>query len=321
MLTKPLDKSSLQYRRALLGTLTLQIYAIMQASSPLAHRGVRLIAGGWAFFITENVVVSENRDKIISFMGSEGRYIGLYGTLSTAACGSIALGYFQFGRGKGPILWRPTTGMRAAAFALQAAGFVGLSQLAPPLQLPFTITSFQAPTPPHQHPPISDEAAAVGRQTASSMGMTAQCPIDFSFREKLAGNELAGTKRITRHPQLWSLTLLGLGSAIGNALLTEVTFGAAPLFMTLIGGAHQDLRHLRSGVLHPDLMAKTSHLPFYAMICQTIEEGFAPWTALADEMAWTNAGLAIVVAAVVATRRGTRVSTLLRAAAAATPRK
>ena len=85
MLTKPLDKSSLQYRRALLGTLTLQIYAIMQASSPLAHRGVRLIAGGWAFFITENVVVSENRDKIISFMGSEGRYIGLYGTLSTAA--------------------------------------------------------------------------------------------------------------------------------------------------------------------------------------------------------------------------------------------
>ena len=35
----------------------------------LRHPGVRLIGGGWAFFIAENVVISENREAIIASIG------------------------------------------------------------------------------------------------------------------------------------------------------------------------------------------------------------------------------------------------------------
>ena len=37
----------------------------------LRHPGVRLIGGGWAFFIAENVVISENREAIIASIGDD----------------------------------------------------------------------------------------------------------------------------------------------------------------------------------------------------------------------------------------------------------
>jgi hypothetical protein len=43
--------------------------AVPAVASLLQHRGVRLIGGGWLFFITENVVLSGNRDAIIASIG------------------------------------------------------------------------------------------------------------------------------------------------------------------------------------------------------------------------------------------------------------
>jgi hypothetical protein len=43
-------------------------------SAALRHPGVRLIGGGWAFFITENVAISQNRDWIIQGIGTSNYY-------------------------------------------------------------------------------------------------------------------------------------------------------------------------------------------------------------------------------------------------------
>ena len=144
----------------------------------LAHRGVQLIVGGWSFFIAvgychsfgvyfhgggggkkrgwgprvwvsdspqyhdplhqENLVLSENRDYLVSKFG-EDRYIQVYGALSSLACCSIGVGYFRFGRNQGPVIFRGAAGAlpQAGAFVVQALGLVGFSQLAPAVQLPF----------------------------------------------------------------------------------------------------------------------------------------------------------------------------------------
>ena len=281
-------------------------------ASPLAHRGAQLIIGGWTFFLVENVVLSENRERLVTYLGGETTYRALYGTLSTAACCSIAVGYFRFGRGRGPMVWKPGPGMQLAAFGAQAVGLVGFSQLAPPLQVPFTFGPVATAPPVHQHPPVSDEAAANARTAGQAMGLAARCPIDFNAREKIEGKELAGAKRITRHPMLWSMALCGIGSAFGTPLLTEVAFGVFPAVMAVIGGAHQDHRHVRSGAANPTFMAATSHLPFYALVMQSLERGTEPWLELADEMAWTNAGVALAVAVALASRRVARVPHLLK---------
>jgi hypothetical protein len=50
----------------------------------VGHRGARLILGGGALFVAENLVLSENRSFIIERFGNEG-YHWFYGSFSTAA--------------------------------------------------------------------------------------------------------------------------------------------------------------------------------------------------------------------------------------------
>ena len=71
-------------------------------NSMLANKGVRWIGLGWTAFILENVVLSHNREEIISRFGSN-NYHTTYNILSTAACSSILYGYLRHGRGKGPM--------------------------------------------------------------------------------------------------------------------------------------------------------------------------------------------------------------------------
>jgi hypothetical protein len=73
----------------------------MAASAALAHPGVRWITFGWTAFLTENVVLSDNRDWVIDRIGAE-RYHQLYNTLSLLANASLAFGYFRYGRRAGP---------------------------------------------------------------------------------------------------------------------------------------------------------------------------------------------------------------------------
>ena len=63
----------------------------------LSHKGVKLIVGGWVFFISENVIVSSYREQIIPILGGEKIYQAIYSCASTAAVGSILLGHFRYG--------------------------------------------------------------------------------------------------------------------------------------------------------------------------------------------------------------------------------
>jgi uncharacterized membrane protein len=273
----------------------------MAFSQALSHKGVRLIAGGWTFFIAENLVLSENRDMLVDSLGESG-YRSVYGTLSTLACGSIAVGYFRFGRGQGPSLWYPFgAASQTAAFLVQTAGLVGFSQLMPPLQVPVTLTQTDD-APPYVHPPVGSEAAESTKSLAVPLGLKARCPIDFDHSRRKEGKDVSGMKRITRHPMLWSMAFCGLGSALGASLATEVCFGVFPTAMAMIGGAHQDIRHRRSGDLTEERDASTSLIPFAALLT-----GNQSWSELGDEMAWSNAGLATAIGAVLAIRRRRRV--------------
>jgi len=67
---------------------------------------------------------------------------------------------------------------------------------------------------------------------------------------------------------LWSLGLLGLGSASATPFATEFILFSMFFIFALIGGAHQDHRYRKGsgGYLSPEKDAKTSAIPFVALI-------------------------------------------------------
>ena len=58
----------------------------------------RWICLGWGGFTLENLILSENRTKIIEYFGKHGdaTYHRIYNTLSTLACASVAFGYLRY---------------------------------------------------------------------------------------------------------------------------------------------------------------------------------------------------------------------------------
>jgi hypothetical protein len=205
-------------------------------SAALRHPGVRLIGGGWAFFITENVAISQNRDWIIQGIGTSNyyrMYVRCYAAIyhlslatywldwltqttlddacprevlvlclsacpfsgravcarqhcSRATCSgtapcprvSILYGYFRYGRQQGPRVWSGGgAGSRAGSAALQALGLVGLSQLAPALQVPLSFGKAQPLTP------SVGTAGGSADDGGRSGGLRLRCPMDFSVAD------------------------------------------------------------------------------------------------------------------------------------------
>ena len=67
---------------------------------------LRWAVGGWSFFIAENLILSENRGRIIEALGDDERetnYHRLYGSFSTAATASILYAYVIKARGALPL--------------------------------------------------------------------------------------------------------------------------------------------------------------------------------------------------------------------------
>ena len=70
-------------------------------------KAIRWISAGWSAFILENLIISNNRQKIINQIGTN-NYIFCYSALSTVTTGSIIYGYIKYGRKNGPFLNKVT---------------------------------------------------------------------------------------------------------------------------------------------------------------------------------------------------------------------
>lgn len=215
----------------------------------------------------------------------EQNYYLLYGTMSTAACLSIAVGLRRL-RDVGPFQWplhaAPPASRLVACFVLQALGFAGLSQSLPRLQIP--ISRFQSAPAAH---------TTLGVDSKPSTKWRARCPFDFSTQK-----DAQGIQRISRHASLWSFAAVCLGAAAVVPSLPQAASLAMPTACALIGGAHLDSRARRGigGHLPPQLEATTSHLPGLAIFTGAQGHVSQALRATSDEMKWLNAGLGMAVA-------------------------
>lgn len=251
------------------------------------HPGVRWVAAGWIGFISENLILSHNRDYIISHYGDDNYHI-TYNILSTAACSSIFYGWWKHGKSAFLVFSRRSPLTQLIGFAFQAVGLVGLSQLAPAVQIPIGY----------------GDAPAKGSETRTNSTVTSErklyvrCPLDF--RASKRDGDVYGVERVTRHPALWSLGFAGMGTAITTVYPTTAVLCSFPFLFAYLGGAHQDYRYRRGsgGVLTSKMEEVTSHIPFQALI-----EGRQSWKLLGEEIKPLNAGLAILSAALLTLRR------------------
>ena len=93
-----------------------------------------MIVGGWTTFILENLILSHNREYLVTTLGAERNYILMYSTLSTASCAAILVGFGRFGLGQGPkVAWRAggLSRFRMLALPLQAFAAMLFSQTLP----------------------------------------------------------------------------------------------------------------------------------------------------------------------------------------------
>jgi uncharacterized membrane protein len=247
-------------------------------------KGVKIIGLAWTAFIGENLIMSENRTAIIEFLGDEKRYRQLYSALSLAACSGIGYGYLRYAR-TGPVLARPGALRSMAALALQFLGAAGLSQMAPKLQVPLSLKRR------YDGGDVSDDASLLSKVRVPKFEFSPACPIDWSADERVDdtlgcdGEPVRGLKRVTRHPQLWSLAALAAGCGLRTVFQPKRVFFAAPVLFASIGSAHQDARHRRGegGLLAPEYELVTSNVPFVALA-----NGTQDARKLCDELKWVN---------------------------------
>ena len=280
--------------------------------------GVRWIGLGWAAFITENLVLSHNREEIISAFGND-KYHLAYNILSTAACSSIGYGLYRHGKVGGAVFSRRGIGGQLVGVTLHALGLTGLSQLAPALQIPIGITDQSTSVKVEHLPGGTDDTKQ--QSSAGSLKSTfyVRCPMDF--RRKGENGGITGMERVTRHPALWSLGIASLGTAVTTGwsvlFLLDVecrsflmyfcvvyypyrVMFTFPIVFSFIGSTHQDYRFRRhnGGSLSPEQEAVTSNIPFLAFL-----EGRQQMAVLRDEIKWTNAGIAVLTAILLGLRR------------------
>ena len=272
----------------------------MATSTVLRSSPMFWAAGGWTFFIAENLILSENRTFLIHQLGDTA-YHAVYGTLSTIATGSIGYAYlYKIPKNAPPLLWNAAPlPARIAAWAFLSLGASMASQALPKLQIPFAYVNTRP----------KEETTATPATVEQSLGQwKVQCPFDFTD-SKAAGSsssqeEPHGLDRISRHPGLWSMGFMCLGQASLLASVPRKVWWSFPAIVALVGGAHTDSRYRRGlgGTLSSEYDAKTSNVPFVALI----QNG--GWTEFASEVKPLNAVLATSVAtAYILLRRGGRV--------------
>lgn len=269
-------------------------------------KSVKLVTLGWSIFLAENIILSENRTAIIETVGDK-NYHRLYNTLSLSSTCLILYGYVRHGRNKGPThkLWNPAARpVKLAAFSLRAAGLIGISQQLPKVKNPFTqVTSSSASSSAstNQKEWISQGSSEYTKghlqnsdPKPKGAASTSGCPIDFQFGKDRKPGEIWGMKRITRHPQLFSLGLTCISFTLASSYYSHLVFWSMPLLFAFVGGAHQDSRYRRGmgGYLSREQESLSSLIPFQALL-----QGKQKWSDLAADLKEMNAILAIGLAA------------------------
>mmetsp|Transcript_13214 Transcript_13214/g.15136 ORF Transcript_13214/g.15136 Transcript_13214/m.15136 type:complete len:294 (+) Transcript_13214:140-1021(+) len=285
-------------------TMASRIRSLQYLSS---SSGVRWAAGGWMLFITENLILSENRTALIEKLG-DANYHNLYGICSTSAVGSIVYAYFY---NNSASVVRKTLPLHAASFAFLSMGLTMASQLLPKLQIPVALDASK-----EESVRDSNNLSTVPTPvSAKSSAFQVRCPFDFANPQ--TEGELWGTERVTRHAGLWSMAITGLGQACLASTLPHRVWWSMPTLMALIGGWHTDSRFERGmgGTLSEDYKAKTSNIPFAALIAGKQESG--AWESLLfKEIKPLNALLATSLAAFWVMRRKGSQTTISKAFAA-----
>lgn len=279
----------------------------------LRSPSIRWAAGGWLFFIAENVVLSENRTMLIENLGDAG-YHNMYGFFSTAAVGSIGYAYIKKVRNVQPFIFHGPTPLpwRVASWAFLSLGLGMAAQTLPKFQIPVAYDVEDAAPPAGASPTVGPTASPADGKKSFQV----RCPFDFAAKRD-PDAELYGTERISRHPGLWSMGLVGLGHACLVPSIPQRVWLCMPVLLAWIGGSHTDSRYRRGmgGTLEPEYDSKTSNVPFAAMLTA------GGWSELAGEIKPLNALMAAGIAAVWAFRKGQVPTAVVKKAAGSVMKK
>lgn len=239
----------------------------------LTSSQVHWAMSGWIFFLSENIILSENRTALIHYVGGDEIYHALYGTCSTMAVASILYTY-RYKIHRVPINSNVPWPRVVVSWTCLTTGLAMAVQTLPRLQIPVTLRSVSPST--LQDIPSSTPSSGIPRTGEDSSKWTIQvrCPFDFTSDRHRSANATSdlvavyGIDRISRHPGLWSLALICASTAVLQPTVALQTFWMGPTAVAWIGGTHTDSRYRRhiGGTLDPLYDSLTSNVPFLAMI-------------------------------------------------------
>ena len=245
-------------------------------SQLVVHKGVRWITIGWTGFIAENLILSHNKEYLVSNFGEDVYHYGYTG-LSLAACASTIYAYIRYRRNSGPIInintnkfWKINSiPFKWTAFTLQTVGLVGLSQ------------EFKSPFQFKTVNDLSIEGNYHLLKENQKYYMDIVCPIEHEpLKDK---KDIIGIKRICRYPIFWSNAMLWLGCALKSVHYTSILMFVFPTIFAFIGSFHQDYRYKRSKQLTQEIQDNSCLFPFISLI-----QGKQSWYKLQMELKYPH---------------------------------
>lgn len=186
---------------------------------------VKWVYGGWALFLADNVVLSENRTRLIEVLGSKERYHNLFNTCSTLALGSIAYSFYRLGPGT----FAPRSLLdRCLSVLFLVGGSFLLSQI------------------PAFNPRVAAKIAEAKKES------------------DVKKDDVFGVYRCTRHPMLYGAALMswGVSAFVLHTGTFALCVGMLPV--VVLGTMHQDSRYRRGlgGELTPEREKNSPNIPF-----------------------------------------------------------
>jgi hypothetical protein len=188
------------------------------------------------------------------------------------------------------------------------------SQVAPKLQIPIAMVDS---APAVAVTVTADTPVVVGPSVPSSTTSTSKgdwklqvrCPFDFADKRNphqqggTTSSALHGLERISRHPGLWSLGLVGLGQAVLAPAIPQMIWWCGPAAIAWLGGGHTDSRFRRGigGTMLPEYESQTSNIPFWAIVSG--KQGSGSAQALLQEVKPLNVGVALAMSSLWVLRR------------------